>query len=88
MSQLVVTNQKGEKWYLYKQSTMTSNKGKVTMHFFNKKENFCPDTVQTASKLPKGYIIHEDPFSNRIQCPPESEIPNMLVSVYKESKEG
>jgi len=83
MSQLIVTNNLGEKHYLYKQSTMTSNKGKVTMHFFNKKRNFCPDTVQIAEAVPEGYTIHEDPFTHRITCPPNFEIPKMLKSVYK-----
>lgn len=84
MGQLVVTNNKSEKWYLYKQSTTTSNKGKVTLHFFNKKPNFCPDTVQVADKIPKGHQIHEDPFTNRIVCRPDSDIEVMLTSVYKE----
>lgn len=82
--QLTVRNNLGEEYHLYQQSTMTTNKGKVTMHFFNKKKNFSPDTVQAADRLPKGYVIHEDPFTHRITCPPESAIDGMLVSVYKE----
>lgn len=82
--QMVVTNNLGEKWYLYQQSTDTLNKGRVTMHFFNKKPEFSPDTVQIANSLPKGYVIHEDPFTHRITCPPESAIEGMLLSVYKE----
>lgn len=81
--QLTVTNNQGEDFHLYQQSTMTSNKGKVTMHFFNKKKNFCPDTVQVADSIPDGYTIHEDPFTHRITCPPDFEIPKMLKSVYR-----
>lgn len=84
MQQLIVTNNVGEKHYLYKQSTVTSNKGKVTMHFFSKKQGFSPDTVRPANAVPRGYTIHEDPFTHRITCPPISELLKMLKSVYRE----
>lgn len=87
MNQFTTFNQRGEKYYLYKQATMTKSHGEVTLHFFSKNADFNGslryNSVQKASEVPDGYFIHEDPFTHRLTCPPEKEREKMLVSVYK-----